>query len=91
MAPELQKPFPVNSGVPGTGGGQVMSGRAGPVVKQGAKTAGFCWPFFSTTGGASDRSLLTPSETVWMSLDERLSKTRVSPGRTEIAFGKYVP
>ena len=44
---------------------------------------------FVTTAGWSERSLFTPKVTVWMSLDDRLSKVTVSPGRAESVLGKY--
>ena len=90
--PELQKPLPVKRGAaPGPAGlaGQAArSARGASLVKHGPNTAGFCCPFFSTTGGWSERSLLTPKLTVWMSFDDRFSKTTVSPGRAESVFGK---
>jgi hypothetical protein len=60
-------------------------------VKQGPKTTGFAWTVFVSGFGELDRSVRIPRVTVWMSFEDRFSTTSVSPGRTLIVPGKYVP
>ena len=92
MTPEFQKPVAGELRRPGrSAAGRSSSGRAGWVVKQGPNTAGLAWPFFSTSGGWSERSLFTPKLTVWMSFDDLLSNRTVSPGRTASFLGKNAP